>query len=135
MDICVTRSSVRFSGSWSRHGDYPALSSYLDCRYDNGFFYHQISLPMPAHSPQSPSSTHFYILDWTVGLLVHNGKLSGRQTYQDLLMFCFGKAGLITISIFQFIFAFGGKTISHSPSTSTQFCLILNAKWNFALLI
>ncbi|KAG0053716.1 hypothetical protein BGZ83_000526 [Gryganskiella cystojenkinii] len=45
--------------------------------------------------------------DWTVGLLVHNGKLSGRQTYQDLLMFCFGKAGLIMISIFQFIFAFG----------------------------
>ncbi|GJJ72802.1 solute carrier family 38 (sodium-coupled neutral amino acid transporter), member 11 [Entomortierella parvispora] len=48
-----------------------------------------------------------WIVDWTVGLLVHNGKLSGRQTYQDLLMFCFGKAGLIMISIFQFIFAFG----------------------------
>ncbi|KAF9360893.1 hypothetical protein BGX34_007450 [Mortierella sp. NVP85] len=45
--------------------------------------------------------------DWTVGLLVHSGKLSGRTTYQDLLMFCFGKAGLIMISLFQFIFAFG----------------------------
>ncbi|KAF8938743.1 amino acid transporter [Dissophora ornata] len=48
-----------------------------------------------------------WIVDWTVGLLVHSGKLSGRTTYQDLLMFCFGKAGLIMISIFQFIFAFG----------------------------
>ncbi|KAF9138623.1 hypothetical protein BGX30_008941 [Mortierella sp. GBA39] len=45
--------------------------------------------------------------DWTVGLLVHSGKLSGRTTYQDLLEFCFGKTGLIMISIFQFIFAFG----------------------------
>ncbi|KAF9346784.1 hypothetical protein BGX26_001701 [Mortierella sp. AD094] len=49
-----------------------------------------------------------WIVDWTVQLLVHSGKLSGRNTYQDLLMFCFGKAGLIMISIFQFIFAFGG---------------------------
>lgn len=40
---------------------------------------------------------------------MHSGKLSGRTTYQDLLMFCFGKAGLIMISLFQFIFAFGGK--------------------------
>ncbi|KAG0374112.1 hypothetical protein BGX24_010818 [Mortierella sp. AD032] len=48
-----------------------------------------------------------WIVDWTVGLLVHSGKLSGRTTYQDLLEFCFGKAGLIMISIFQFIFAFG----------------------------
>ncbi|KAF9921628.1 hypothetical protein FBU30_008312 [Linnemannia zychae] len=48
-----------------------------------------------------------WIVDWTVGLLVHTGKLSGRTTYQDLLEFCFGKMGLIMISIFQFIFAFG----------------------------
>ncbi|KAG9072075.1 hypothetical protein KI688_006297 [Linnemannia hyalina] len=48
-----------------------------------------------------------WIVDWTVGLLVHSGKLSGRTTYQDLLEFCFGKTGLIMISIFQFIFAFG----------------------------
>ncbi|KAG0001064.1 hypothetical protein BGZ65_003828 [Modicella reniformis] len=48
-----------------------------------------------------------WIVDWTVGLLVHSGKLSGRTTYQDLLLFCFGKMGLIMISLFQFIFAFG----------------------------
>ncbi|KAG0218998.1 hypothetical protein BGX31_011437 [Mortierella sp. GBA43] len=48
-----------------------------------------------------------WIVDWTVGLLVHSGKLSGRTTYQDLLEFCFGKVGLVMISLFQFIFAFG----------------------------
>ncbi|KAF9326340.1 hypothetical protein BG006_010210 [Podila minutissima] len=48
-----------------------------------------------------------WIVDWTVGLLVHSGKLSGRNTYQDLLMFGFGKPGLIAISMFQFVFAFG----------------------------
>ncbi|KAK3815648.1 MAG: hypothetical protein JOS17DRAFT_420301 [Linnemannia elongata] len=55
-----------------------------------------------------------WIVDWTVGLLVHSGKLSGRTTYQDLLEFCFGKTGLIMISIFQFIFAFGGNLLGHA---------------------
>ncbi|KAF9976642.1 hypothetical protein BGZ73_008113 [Actinomortierella ambigua] len=63
-----------------------------------------------------------WTVDWTVGLLVHVGKLSGRTSYQDIMMFCFGKAGLIAISIFQFVFAFGamcaytvivGDTIPH----------------------
>ncbi|RCH98462.1 hypothetical protein CU097_011572 [Rhizopus azygosporus] len=48
------------------------------------------------------------IVDWTVRLLIHNGKLSGTSTYQDLMEFTFGKPGLIAISIFQFAFAFGG---------------------------
>ncbi|KAG0173386.1 hypothetical protein DFQ30_008124 [Apophysomyces sp. BC1015] len=34
--------------------------------------------------------------------------LAGRTTYQDLLEFSFGRAGLIAISVFQFAFAFGG---------------------------
>jgi sodium-coupled neutral amino acid transporter 11 len=40
---------------------------------------------------------------------MHNGKLAGRSTYQDLMEFAFGRPGLIAISIFQFAFAFGGK--------------------------
>ncbi|KAI8967759.1 transmembrane amino acid transporter protein-domain-containing protein [Mycotypha africana] len=48
------------------------------------------------------------IVDWTVRLLVFNGKLAGRSTYQDLMEFSFGRPGLIAISIFQFAFAFGG---------------------------
>ncbi|KAI9483392.1 MAG: transmembrane amino acid transporter protein-domain-containing protein [Benjaminiella poitrasii] len=48
------------------------------------------------------------IVDWTVRLLMLNGKLAGRTTYQDLMEFAFGRPGLIAISIFQFAFAFGG---------------------------
>ncbi|KAL7320027.1 hypothetical protein PS15m_003098 [Mucor circinelloides] len=48
------------------------------------------------------------IVDWTVRLLMYNGKLAGRSTYQDLMEFAFGRPGLIAISIFQFAFAFGG---------------------------
>lgn len=47
------------------------------------------------------------IVDWTVRLLVTTSKLASRHNYQDLMEFAFGKAGLITISIFQFAFAFG----------------------------
>lgn len=39
---------------------------------------------------------------------MHNGKLAGRSTYQDLMEFAFGRPGLVAISIFQFAFAFGG---------------------------
>jgi sodium-coupled neutral amino acid transporter 11 len=49
-------------------------------------------------------------IDWTIRLLIFNGKLAGRSTYQDLLQFAFGRPGLIAISIFQFVFAFGGKS-------------------------
>ncbi|KAI9028359.1 transmembrane amino acid transporter protein-domain-containing protein [Phycomyces nitens] len=48
------------------------------------------------------------VVDWTVRLLMYNGKLAGRATYQDLMEFSFGRPGLVAISIFQFAFAFGG---------------------------
>ncbi|CAO3638954.1 unnamed protein product [Mucor hiemalis] len=48
------------------------------------------------------------VVDWTVRLLMLNGKLAGRSTYQDLMEFAFGRSGLVAISIFQFAFAFGG---------------------------
>lgn len=64
----------------------------------------------------------FSIPDWTVRLLMHNGKLAGRATYQDLLEFAFGRAGLIAISIFQFAFGFGGKQMVHGGENgSSQF--------------
>ncbi|EIE84820.1 hypothetical protein RO3G_09530 [Rhizopus delemar RA 99-880] len=46
---------------------------------------------------------------WT-GLLLLIGVtiVVGTSTYQDLMEFAFGKPGLIAISIFQFVFAFGG---------------------------
>ncbi|CAG8661055.1 7461_t:CDS:2 [Ambispora leptoticha] len=51
------------------------------------------------------------VVDWTIRLLVLNSKLSGRNSYQDMMYYCFGKSGLIAISVFQFAFAFGGENI------------------------
>ncbi|CAG8499101.1 4476_t:CDS:10 [Acaulospora morrowiae] len=48
------------------------------------------------------------MVDWTIRLLVINSKLSGRSSYQGMMDFCFGKKGYIAISLFQFVFAFGG---------------------------
>ncbi|CAJ0759571.1 12731_t:CDS:2, partial [Entrophospora sp. SA101] len=48
------------------------------------------------------------VVDWTIRLLVYNSKLSGRNSYQDVVYFCFGKGGHISISLFQLAFAFGG---------------------------
>ncbi|KAJ1968751.1 hypothetical protein IWQ62_001048 [Dispira parvispora] len=49
-----------------------------------------------------------YVTDWTLRLLAYATKLSGRNSYQELVCFCFGRVGFHAISIFQFIFAFGG---------------------------
>ncbi|ORX49259.1 hypothetical protein BCR36DRAFT_412780 [Piromyces finnis] len=48
------------------------------------------------------------LVDWTVGVLIKDSKLSGQKTYQGLMYFCYGKFGFLIISIFQFIFAYGG---------------------------
>jgi solute carrier family 38 (sodium-coupled neutral amino acid transporter), member 11 len=47
------------------------------------------------------------LVDWTVCLLIKTSKLASTNSYQDLVEFCFGKRGLVLISIFQFLFAFG----------------------------
>jgi sodium-coupled neutral amino acid transporter 11 len=47
-------------------------------------------------------------VDWTIRLIVINSKLSGRDSFQGTVEFCFGKTGLIAISIAQWAFAFGG---------------------------
>ncbi|KAI8819902.1 transmembrane amino acid transporter protein superfamily [Fimicolochytrium jonesii] len=48
-----------------------------------------------------------FVVDWTVNLLIKDGKMAGKSSYQDLIWHCFGQRGYITISIFQFIFAYG----------------------------
>jgi solute carrier family 38 (sodium-coupled neutral amino acid transporter), member 11 len=48
-----------------------------------------------------------WLVDYTVILLIKNAKLSSRSTYQGLIEFCFGSKGLLLISIFQFVFAYG----------------------------
>ncbi|KAI1007154.1 Vacuolar amino acid transporter 2 [Podosphaera aphanis] len=48
------------------------------------------------------------IVDWTIRLIVVNSKLSGSKSFQGTVEHCFGRAGLIAISVAQWAFAFGG---------------------------
>ncbi|PBP21746.1 transmembrane amino acid transporter [Diplocarpon rosae] len=48
------------------------------------------------------------MVDWTIGLIVVNSKLSGSHSFQGTVEHCFGKSGLVAISIAQWAFAFGG---------------------------
>ncbi|KAI9155398.1 Vacuolar amino acid transporter [Paramyrothecium foliicola] len=48
------------------------------------------------------------VVDWTICLIVINSKLSGTSSFQGTVEHCFGRAGLITISVAQWVFAFGG---------------------------
>lgn len=48
------------------------------------------------------------IVDWTICLIVINSKLSGTSNFQGTVQHCFGRPGLIAISLAQWVFAFGG---------------------------
>ena len=47
-------------------------------------------------------------VDWTIRLIVINSKLSGANSFQGTMEYCYGRSGLIAISIAQWAFAFGG---------------------------
>jgi len=47
-------------------------------------------------------------VDWTIRLIVVNSKLSGANSFQGTVQHCFGRPGLIAISVAQWAFAFGG---------------------------
>ncbi|KAJ6108070.1 hypothetical protein N7523_009393 [Penicillium sp. IBT 18751x] len=55
-------------------------------------------------------------VDWTIRLIVINSKLSGADSFQATMQHCFGRSGLIAISIAQWAFAFGGMV---------AFCIIV----------
>ncbi|KAH8697227.1 putative amino acid transporter [Talaromyces proteolyticus] len=55
-------------------------------------------------------------VDWTIRLIVINSKMSGADSFQATMQHCFGKSGLIAISIAQWAFAFGGMV---------AFCIIV----------
>ena len=48
------------------------------------------------------------VVDWTIRLIVINSKLSGSGSFQGTVERCFGRPGLIAISLAQWLFAFGG---------------------------
>ncbi|PLN78871.1 amino acid transporter [Aspergillus taichungensis] len=56
------------------------------------------------------------VVDWTIRLIVVNSKLSGADSFQATMQHCFGRKGLIAISIAQWAFAFGGMV---------AFCIIV----------
>ncbi|KAF2027805.1 hypothetical protein EK21DRAFT_114441 [Setomelanomma holmii] len=56
------------------------------------------------------------IVDWTIRLIVINSKLSGTDSFQATVQHCFGKSGLVAISLAQWLFAFGGMV---------AFCIIV----------
>ncbi|QIW97458.1 hypothetical protein AMS68_002976 [Peltaster fructicola] len=56
------------------------------------------------------------IVDWTIRLIVTNSKLSGANSFQATMQHCFGRTGLVAISIAQWAFAFGGMI---------AFCIII----------
>lgn len=48
------------------------------------------------------------MVDWTIGLIVINSKLSGTNSFQGTMKHCFGRIGFIVISLGQWAFGFGG---------------------------
>lgn len=55
------------------------------------------------------------VTDWTIRLVVLNAKLSGRESYTEVMHHCFGHWGSAGVSFFQFAFAFGGY-VNHFTS-------------------
>ncbi|KAL1612309.1 hypothetical protein SLS60_000533 [Paraconiothyrium brasiliense] len=71
-------------------------------------------------------------VDWTIQLIVINSKLSGTDSFQATVEYCFGKSGLVAISLAQWIlyvhpsiFAFGGMM---------AFCVILAKASGLAMI-
>ncbi|PSR78799.1 transmembrane amino acid transporter [Coniella lustricola] len=48
------------------------------------------------------------LVDWTICLIVVNSKLCGANSFQGTVEKCFGRSGLVAISLAQWLFAFGG---------------------------
>jgi len=89
------------------------------------------------------------VTDWTIRLIVINAKLSGRNSYIEIMNHCFGSSGRAAVSFFQFAFAFGGMcafgiiigdTIPHVirsifPTLSTIPVLSLLTKRQFVIAL
>ncbi|KAL6714924.1 hypothetical protein ACLMJK_007184 [Lecanora helva] len=72
------------------------------------------------------------VVDWTIRLIVINSKISGANSFQGTVEFCFGRSGLIAISVAQWSLygpAKPGKTpILTDPSAfggMVAFCIII----------
>ena len=68
------------------------------------------------------------VVDWTICLIVLNSKLSGRDSFQGTVEHCFGRKGLIAISLAQWIFAFGGM-VAFGVIIGDSIPHVLSALW------
>jgi solute carrier family 38 (sodium-coupled neutral amino acid transporter), member 11 len=68
------------------------------------------------------------VVDWTVRLIVINSKLAGRDSFQGTVEHCFGRLGLIAISLAQWAFAFGGM-VAYGVIIGDSIPHVLEAVW------
>lgn len=57
------------------------------------------ALGLKSSSPQQHHLSSPQQVDWTIRLIVINSKLSGANSFQATMEHCFGKSGLIAISV------------------------------------
>lgn len=67
-------------------------------------------------------------VDWTICLIVINSKLSGASSFQGTVEHCFGRPGLIAISLAQWVFAFGGM-VAFGVIVGDSIPHVLKAVW------
>ncbi|KAL2117108.1 hypothetical protein VTJ04DRAFT_9276 [Mycothermus thermophilus] len=68
------------------------------------------------------------VVDWTIRLIVVNAKLSGAGSFQGTVERCFGRTGLIAISLAQWAFAFGGM-VAFGVIVGDSIPSVLRAIW------
>lgn len=68
------------------------------------------------------------VVDWTICLIVVNSKLSGANSFQGTVEKCFGRSGLIAISLAQWLFAFGGM-VAFGVIVGDSIPHVLQAVW------
>ncbi|KAJ4307165.1 hypothetical protein N0V88_000544 [Collariella sp. IMI 366227] len=68
------------------------------------------------------------IVDWTIRLIVVNSKMSGATSFQGTVERCFGRTGLIAISVAQWAFAFGGM-VAFGVIVGDSIPSVLRAVW------
>lgn len=68
------------------------------------------------------------VVDWTICLIVINSKLSGTSHFQGTVEHCFGRSGLIAISVAQWVFAFGGM-VAYGVIVGDTIPHVMTAVW------
>ncbi|KAG7294334.1 hypothetical protein NEMBOFW57_004405 [Staphylotrichum longicolle] len=69
-----------------------------------------------------------FVVDWTICLIVINSKLSGASSFQGTVERCFGRTGLVAISVAQWAFAFGGM-VAFGVIVGDSVPSVLRAVW------